>query len=106
LDGILWIRRTGAAWRDLPEEFGKWNSVYRQFRRWTVLGVWDIILSALAVAQTGQDEVHMIDSTIVRAHQCAAGGKGGSLPTPSAVHEAAFPPKSICAPMGPACLSP
>ena len=35
LDGIFWIARTGAPWRDLPEEFGKWSSVYRQFRRWT-----------------------------------------------------------------------
>ena len=47
LDGVFWIARTGAPWRDLPEEFGKWGSVYRQFRRWSVAGVWDAMLEAL-----------------------------------------------------------
>ncbi|WP_232419263.1 transposase [Paracoccus sp. N5] len=41
LNGIFWIARTGAPWRDLPEEFGKWSSVYRQFRRWTLAGLWE-----------------------------------------------------------------
>lgn len=41
LDGIFWIARTGSPWRDLPEEFGKWSSVYRQFRRWTLAGLWE-----------------------------------------------------------------
>ena len=40
LDGIVWIARTGAPWRDLPEEFGNWSNVYRQFRRWTLAAVW------------------------------------------------------------------
>ena len=40
LDGIFWIARTGSPWRDLPEEFGKWSLVYRQFRRWTLAGLW------------------------------------------------------------------
>jgi transposase len=47
LDGIFWIARTGAPWRDLPEEFGKWSSVYRQFRRWTLAGLWEDIMDAL-----------------------------------------------------------
>jgi transposase len=47
-DGIFWIARTGAPWRDLPDEFGNWNSVWRQFRRWTAAGVWDVLLQALA----------------------------------------------------------
>ncbi|SDI67195.1 Putative transposase of IS4/5 family, partial [Aliiruegeria lutimaris] len=47
LDGVFWIARTGAPWRDLPEEFGKWSSVYRQFRRWTLAGLWEQILEAL-----------------------------------------------------------
>ena len=46
LDGIFWIARTGAPWRDLPQEFGKWSSVYRQFRRWTLAGLWEDILDA------------------------------------------------------------
>jgi len=48
LDGILWICRTGAPWRDLPAAFGKWNSVWKQFRRWCESGVWDLLLQALA----------------------------------------------------------
>jgi transposase len=44
LDGVFWIARTGAPWRDLREEFGKWGSVYRQFRRWTLAGLWKTIL--------------------------------------------------------------
>jgi transposase len=43
LDGVLWINRTGAPWRDMPEAFGNWNSVWRQFRRWCLSGVWDIV---------------------------------------------------------------
>ena len=79
LDGVFWIARTGAPWRDLHEHFGKWDSVYRQFRRWTVAGVWDVILEALNDTDSGQYAVQMIDSTIVRAHQHAAGAKKGAL---------------------------
>ena len=47
LDAVFWLMRTGAPWRDLPEEFGNWNSIFRQFRRWADSGVWDVILEAL-----------------------------------------------------------
>jgi transposase len=47
LDGIFWLARTGAQWRDLHEHFGKWSSVYRQFRRWTLAGLWELLLEAL-----------------------------------------------------------
>ena len=77
LDGALWVCRTGAPWRDLPDQFGNWNSVWRQYRRWCLSGVWDIILQALADSGGGLDMLQMIDSTIVRAHRCAAGEKGG-----------------------------
>jgi len=78
LDGTLWIRRSGAPWRDLPQVFGDWNSVWRQFRRWCVSGVCDILLQGLADSGGELDALQMIDSTIVRAHRCAAGGKGGN----------------------------
>nr|WP_261971834.1 IS5 family transposase [Prosthecodimorpha staleyi] len=78
LDGIFWIARTGAQWRDLPENFGKWSSVYRQFRRWTLAGLWDLLLEALNDTEGVGETVQMIDSTVVRAHHCAAGGKGGT----------------------------
>ena len=75
LDGILWICRTGAPWRDLPAAFGKWNSVWKQFRRWCESGVWDLLLQALADSGAALDMLQMIDSTIIRAHRCAAGEK-------------------------------
>jgi transposase len=94
LDGVFWIGRTGAPWRDLPEYFGKWSSVYRQFRRWSLSGVWDVLLEALNESGTGQDSVQMIDSTVVRAHQHAAGAKGGPRARVLAARAAAFRPKS------------
>lgn len=77
LDGIFWLGRTGAQWRDLPDFFGKWSSVYRQFRRWTLSGLWDLLLEALNDTEDVGETVQMIDSTIVRAHHCAAGARGG-----------------------------
>ena len=77
LDGVFWIARTGAPWRDLPETFGEWGSVYRQFLRWSRAGVWDVAIEALATSGAEPDTLQMIDSTIVRAHHCAAGGRGG-----------------------------
>ena len=77
LDGIFWIARTGAGWRDLPDYFGKWSSVYRQFRRWTLAGLWQTLLETLNDSSEGKPSLQMIDSTIIRAHQCAAGAKGG-----------------------------
>jgi transposase len=73
LDGILWICRTGAPWRDLPAAFGKWNSVWKQFRRGCESGAWDLLLQALADSGAALSMVQMIDSTIVRAHRCAVG---------------------------------
>ena len=67
--------RTGAPWRDLPPAFGKWNSVWKQFRRWCESGVWDLLLQALADSGGALDMLQMIDSTIIRAHRCAAGEK-------------------------------
>jgi transposase len=77
LDAVFWIARTGSAWRDLPEEFGKWGSVYRQFRRWTLAGLWEMILDVLNDSGRMPDQVQMIDSTIIRAHHLAAGARGG-----------------------------
>ena len=76
LDGVFWIARTGAPWRDLPDHFGNWNSIYQQFRRWSVSGLWDTMLEALNATGAAQSSVQMIDSTIVRAHQHAAGATG------------------------------
>lgn len=105
LDCIFWITRTGAPWRDLPEELGKWNSVHRQFRRWTTSGIWDVLLQALADSGGEADMLQMIDSTIIRAHHCAAGGRGGPKVRLSAARAAASRPSSTCVPMPMACPS-
>ncbi len=97
LDGIFWVTRTGAPWRDLPEELGNWNSVHRQFRRWTAGGLWDLMLEALA--DGGSDNaVQMVDSTVIRAHHCAAGARGGLKTRLLAVRAAGFRPKSMPGP--------
>ena len=75
VEGVLWIVRTGAPWRDLPEVFGRWNSAFRRFSRWAAKGVWDRLFAA--ASDDADFEYLILDSTIVRAHQHAAGAKGG-----------------------------
>ena len=76
VDAVLWSARAGAPWRDLPTEFGKWNSVFQRFRRWAKKGVWERIFNALL--ENPDFEYLILDSTIVRAHQHSAGAKGGA----------------------------
>jgi transposase len=72
LDAILWIAKTGAPWRDLPERFGNWNSVWKRFDRWCRKGTWQQIFEALADPDL---EWLILDSTVIRAHPHAAGAK-------------------------------
>ena len=75
VEAVLWLARAGAPWRDLPEIFGNWNSNFVRFSRWSKAGVWDRLFTAMADEPDFEDI--LIDSTIVRAHQHAAGKKGG-----------------------------
>ena len=75
VEAVLWLCRTGAPWRDLPAEFGNWNSVFQRFRRWAKGGVWSRIFEILI--EDSDLEHLIIDATIIRAHQHAAGGKRG-----------------------------
>lgn len=81
LNGILWRLRSGALWRDLPERYGPWETVYSRFRRWQMAGVWDRILTVLQAegdAAGALDwSLHFVDGSVVRAHQHAAGQKRG-----------------------------
>ena len=97
VEGVLWIVRTGSppreplsrlpscgpdarlcrAWRDLPEIFGEWNSVFRRFSRWSRKGVWWRIFAAMS--DDPDFEYLIVDSTIIRAHQHASGAKKGGL---------------------------
>ncbi len=72
INAVLWIARTGAPWRDLPERFGNYDSVYKRFNRWGKRGVWQAIHRAL---QDPDLEWLMLDSSTIRAHQHAAGQK-------------------------------
>ena len=83
LNGIFFVLRTGTPWRDLPERYGPYTSVYNRFNRWAKAGVWLRVFEALA-ARSPQS-LHLIDSSIIRAHQHAAGGKKGAKITPLAV---------------------
>lgn len=77
-EGIVWILRTGSPWRDLPEEFGPWETVYGCFNRWNAAGVIDAMLHLLRAARVDlgalDAELWCVDGTVVRAHRCAAGG--------------------------------
>lgn len=75
VNAILWIAKTGAPWRDLPERFGNWNSVFQRFNRWCKGGVFKRIMEKLQDPDLG---VLMLDSTVIRAHQHAAGAEGSS----------------------------
>ncbi len=99
VNGILWRLGTGAPWRDLPERYGPWQSVYTRFRRWRLAGVWDRLFAAVqrevdAAGQVDWD-VQFVDGTVIRAHQHAAGAKGGTQnPRPSAGAKGASRPRS------------
>jgi transposase len=88
VDAVLYRAKTGVPWRDLPERFGPWKTVYNRFSNWAHAGRWELIFKEL---QLEHDEVgSIIDGTVVRAHQDASGGRGGSNAMLWAALEEAF----------------
>src|SRR3954464_528508 len=105
VNGILWILRTGAPWRDLPERYGKWPTVSCRFYRWREAGIWDRVWAQLQSEADEQEQidwqVHFLDGTVVRAHQHAAGAKKRMLkPKPWAAAKVDLAPKSTCVRIG------
>jgi transposase len=91
VNAVMWRLKTGAPWPDIPERYGSWKTIYNRFARWAKRGVWERVFKALRI---GDDIGSLIDGSVVRAHQDAAGGKGGSDAMLWAVLEEAFLPKS------------
>ncbi len=82
INGMLWIDRTGAPWRDLPTRYGPGATVATRFYRWTTSGLWERILHPLQAQAAARGELdwdaHSVDGTVIRVHQHAAGAKGGT----------------------------
>lgn len=93
VEAILWKVRTGCPWRDLPPEFGKWNTIFRRFNDWSKAGVFERIFNA--VSDDPDMEYAMIDATIVPVHRHGHGAKGGLKIRLSANRRAVGPPKSL-----------
>ena len=84
LNGIIYWLNTGIPWRDLPERYGPWKSVYTRYRRWTIAGVWQQVLDALIAEDIVDDSELMLDSTIIKVHQHGSGKKGAAKGAESA----------------------
>ena len=104
ISGILHVLTSGCRWRDCPRTYGPRTTVYNRFNRWSRRGFWRAMLAALAKAGWSGDAA-AIDSTYVKAHRSAHGGKGGLKRRPLARRAAAKPPRSTPSSMSSAALA-
>ena len=93
MNGIVWLARSGAPWRDLPERYGSWKTVYSRFRKWIDDGILDNIFRILSLE--AELEELSIDASIIQAHQHSAGAKKGGLQMKSGIVVEAPAPKSM-----------
>lgn len=94
ISGIIHVLRSGCRWKDAPEVYGPRKTLYNRFQRWSAKGVWCELFHALA-AGGGPPAQLLIDSSAVKAHRCAAGGKGGHFTRQSAAPAGEEQPKSM-----------
>ena len=87
LDGMFWIVRTGAPWRDLPERYGPWQTVYERFSRWRAEGLYQKILDRLSASCRREELIDLslgaMDASVVRAHKAAAGARKKTVAAPN-----------------------
>lgn len=93
ISGVIHVLKSGCRWKDAPEAYGPHKTLYNRFVRWAAKGVWVDVFHALASAG-GPPATILIDSSAVKAHRCASGGKGGSGSRPSVAHAAGARPRS------------
>ncbi len=94
ISGVIHMLQSGGRWRDCPREYGPYTTIYNRFNRWSKRDRWRAIFKALA--QLGKDAVTLsLDSTSIKAHRCAAGGKGGNTHRRLAIRAAVAPRKSM-----------
>ena len=95
ISGIIHVLQSGCRWRGCPPEYGPSTTVYNRYNRWSGRGHWQYLFRALTEALSGTPEQVSIDTTFVKAHRCAGGGKGGLLFRPLAAPKAAETPRSM-----------
>jgi transposase len=92
INAVLWLMKTGSPWRDLPERYGSWKTIYNRFANWAKRGHWQQLFRALQVQV--DESASLLDASIVRAHQDACGAKGGSRATHSVARAVGSRPSS------------
>jgi transposase len=105
ISGILHVLRTGCRWRDCPQAYGPPTTIYNRYNRWSARGLWQRLFEKIAASGPVPDEL-CLDSSHVKAHRSAAGGKGGKRARRSGARAAAGPAKSMLWPIIAADRSP